>query len=55
MCVRVCSCDGVHVDVREETLEVTLFFLEIEQRFESLVVNVLSCFTYPEDDLPKII
>lgn len=55
MCARACSCYGVHVDVREETLEVSLFFMDIEQRFESLVVNVPSCFTYPEDDLPKII
>lgn len=55
MCVRACSCHGVHVDVREDTLGVSLFFLEIEQRLETLVVNVLSHFTCPEDDLPKII
>lgn len=55
MCVRACSRHGVHVDVREDTLGVSLFFLEIEQRLETLVVNVLSHFTCPEDDLPKII
>lgn len=54
-CVCACPCNGIHADVREDTLGVSLFFLEIEQRLESLVLNVLSHFTCPEDDLPKII